>query len=106
MSNQIPAADWTPPVTESPQSNDDAFYTSVLPSMDTEDPIELYNYIKEEQREQGKSLLVEKARIEWIAEQEQGVTSPVDNLAADTLLSKEEKVKTLNDYLMTSTIST
>ena len=106
MSNQIPAADWTPPVTESPQSNDDAFYTSVLPSMDTEDPIELYNYIKEEQREQGKSLLVEKARIEWIAEQEEGVTSLVDSLAADTLLSKEEKVKTLNDYLMTSTIST
>ena len=106
MSNQIPAVDWVPPLTESPQSNDDAFYTSVLPNTEVDDPIELYNYIKEEQREQGKSLLVEQAKMQWVAEQEQGVNLLVENLASDALLSKEEKVKTLNDYLLTTTIST
>ena len=89
MSNQIPAVDWTPPLTESPQSNDDAFYTYVLPNTEVDDHIELYNYIKEEQREQGKSLLVEQAKIQWVAEQEQGVNLLVENLASDALLSKE-----------------
>ena len=85
MSNQIPAVDWTPPLTESPQSNDDAFYTSVLPNTEVDDPIELYNYIKEEQRERGKSLLVEQAKMQWVAEQEEGVNLLVENLASDAL---------------------
>jgi len=69
LNKSIPFSDYEPIVTEKQQSNDDAFYTSILPNTKTDDPIELYNYIKEEQREQGKSLLVEEARIQWKEEQ-------------------------------------
>ena len=51
LNKSIPFSDYVPIITERQESNDDAFYTSILPNTKTDDPIELYNYIKEEQRE-------------------------------------------------------
>ena len=45
LNKSIHFSDYETIVTEKQQSNDDAFYTSILPNTKTDDPIELYNYI-------------------------------------------------------------
>jgi len=103
--NSIPFSDYEPIITEKQQSNDDAFYTSILPNTKTDDPIELYNYIKEEQREQGKSLLVEEARIQWREEQESSSKRILEDIITNPEISSEEKKANLQNFMSNTYIS-
>ena len=103
--NSIPFSDYEPIITEKQQSNDDAFYTSILPNTKTDDPIELYNYIKEEQRERGKSLLVEEARIQWREEQESSSKRILEDIITNPEISPEEKKANLQNFMSNTYIS-
>jgi hypothetical protein len=105
LNKSIPFSDYVPIITEKQQSNDDAFYTSLLPNTKTDDPIELYNYIKEEQREQGKSLLVEEARFQWELEQEDSSKRILENIITNPEISPEEKKANLQNFMSNTYIS-
>ena len=105
LNKSIPFSDYKPIITEKQQNNDDAFYTSLLPNTKTDDPIELYNYIKEEQREQGKSLLVEEAKMQWELEQESSSKFILEDIISNPEISIEEKKANLQNFMSNTYIS-
>ena len=105
LNNGAPFSDYIPPVKEEQESIDDAFYTSILPNSQEANPVELYNTIKEEQRQQGNSLIVEQAKIDWKEEQELSSKNILEDILGNPEISSEEKKLNIQSFMSNTYIS-
>jgi len=105
LNNGAPFSDYQDPITIPTSTQDDVFYATLLDDSDSQDPVENYKRIKQEQEELGYSITIEKAREAWKQEQDFTNRETIVSIIDDPTLDKQSKKTILDDYLKTSTIS-
>lgn len=103
INNGATIAPYTDPILSSSDNNNELFYAAA--SIPSEDPIQLYQELREEVSINGYSETINEAQILWKNEQDDIKKDYLRNVIEDPSISKNEKTQAIKNYEMSGIVS-